>query len=747
MGKITPKSRSLLVYVKVLLIPVILLTVINANGEENKDEGLQINTDPLLRYIYITYSVPLEVPDEIYIVCSWSPTGKNEWKPAKVMPYISETSLKFIPKDEWKEWTFQGRIKERCAQGLKRTVVFNPYPDAQPGGKIEMDFRIEIQSLVGESISIQQAPIKIDNSDIIYLEDWSQVLQKDVLSTENIDDDERKWFLENNLETDVATFQNALVGKKWREDLPLPQLTYPMNFNGWYAIYVCTPAGYGVQLRLSGDERYDTLASPKPFQEVLWKWCRLDRQHLIIKQNHSYNGYVESRLDYVKLVPLSQEQVQTLENQFGTPDRIVIGYFEPYSWAFLEDIQGNLQHREPIVAYKEARVNVVDSQLGRFGMKMVYETRLTDQLFYNTIGDPIGGIIPHTSNVGKMQQFSNTLQAELQYAHELGLKLHANFGATNCYPGTPVENSISAQHPEWRRGSALRYELPEVRNYILNILREVLEIGADGISIDFCRYPEGIDKPETCNQFLRELKSLREEFSKKRNTYIPLLIRFPAKGVRLWEYFDYHTWIREELVDYLCPSNIQGRHANFDVTEYIEDVRGTNTKLLPVVDGLSWGLELPGLFLWRVKQLYSAGTDGVYIYQADARVCINNLPEDRRYIRLLSSSSAIQNWWAHYEKENENYSRRIYLQPSEDGDLEYHPWERCRVWIEGLNPQEVEIYLDGKIINKYICPPYILGGEDYSYDNLLAPGEHEVKITARTTSTILSQTFTILGAK
>ncbi|MGC8847219.1 MAG: hypothetical protein ACP5QY_15375, partial [Candidatus Hydrogenedens sp.] len=115
----------------------------------------------------------------------------------------------------------------------------------------------------------------------------------------------------------------------------------------------------------------------------------MDRQHIVLKQTHYYTGYTESRIDYIKLVPLSTEQVQMLESQFGTPDKIVAGYFEPYSWAFFEDIQESLQHREPISTYKEARVNIVDIQVGRFGMKVVYESRLTDQFLYNTIGDPI----------------------------------------------------------------------------------------------------------------------------------------------------------------------------------------------------------------------------------------------------------------------------------------------------------------------------------------------------------------------
>jgi len=728
-----------------LILPLLLTNTI-ANTDEKHPISLSTSIDPITRYIYITYSVPADAPQEIVVLCSWSPMGKNEWRPAKVTPFISETALRFVGEKEWQEWTSQGRIKELCAGGLKRTVVFNPYPEAQIDGKVSVDFRIDIHSLDGKVLSTQQGQILADNSDTIYIEDWAQVLQKDLVTTDNTNENERKWFFKTDLDPTSATYGNVLIGKKWRDDLPIPQLTYPPNLHGWYAIFVCTPKEYSIRLRLTGDERTDTLNSPKPFQEILWRWYPLDRQHLVLKQNHYYTGYTESRIDYIKLVPLSSEQVQMLESQFGNPDKIIAAYFEPYSWAFFEDIQESLQHREPISAYKEARVNIVDIQVGRFGMKVVYESRLTDQLLYNTIGDPIGGVVPHTSNVGKMQQMTNTLQTELQYANELGLTAHANFGATNCYPGTPLQSDFSKQHPDWMTGGLLRYDIPEVRQYILSLLKETLEIGADGISIDFCRYPGGIDKPETCNQFLRELKTLREEFAQKRNKSVPLLIRFPAKGVNHWEKFDYNTWIGEGLVDYLCPSNIQGRHIHFEIAPYIEAVHGSKCKLLPVVDGLSWGPEMPALFLWRVEQLYQAGTDGIYVYQADARVCTNNRPEDRRCMRLISSSEAVRKWWQRYNEQNQQFSKRIYIQPSEDGDYEYHPWERCRIWIEGIKPNEVEIYLDNKLINQYQQPPYIVGGEDYQFDNLLTKGEHTLLIRAKEDNQYLEQTFQIQGA-
>jgi len=717
--------------------------------------AMEVRIDPITRYVHLTYAVPREAPQEVIVRCTWSSPEKEEWKPARVYPLMSDTALRLSDDNQWHEWLEQGRVIERRAAGLKRTVVFNPYPEAQAegsrltggvNGKVDIEFRVEIQTLEGETLSTQQARVQTDNSDVIYIEDWSKVMQQEAVVSGG-GSGERKWSFRTGQDASAGvTFGNALYGK-YTDDIPLPQLTYPLNLRGYYAIFFRNVGRAGsMRLRLSGDEWYDQLSCRHPGAEVFWRWARLDHQHLVLKQPHTYTGYAFGHIDYLRLVPLTDEQVRQLENQFTPPpDKIVAGYFEPYSWAFVEDVQETLQHRQPLAAFAQARVRIVDIQIGRFGAKKVYETRVADQLLASTIGDPIGGVVPKTSNVGRMQQFTNTLTAELRYARELGMKAHANFGATNCYPGTPLQGDISREHPEWtRNGWALRWELPQVQEHILRLYREALELGAPGISVDFCRYPEGIDKPETCTAVLRKLKSLRQEFAHARGEPVPLLIRFPAKGVRLWQNFDYPTWIKEGLVDYLCPSNIQARHLHFDIAPYVKAVRGTAVKLLPVVDGLDWGPVMPGMFLWRVKQLYDAGVHGIYIYQADGRVL--NRPDDRRCVSLVVSRKGVDEWWKREAKERPSHSKGIYITPSHDGNRRYHKFERVRIWLEGVPLGAVEVYLDGKLINKFEGPPYLLGSEENDSDNLITPGEHLLRVRAKDGDGWLEQSFTIYGA-
>ncbi|MCC6443172.1 MAG: hypothetical protein IT210_06920 [Armatimonadetes bacterium] len=704
------------------------------------ENDMQARTDPVTRYLHIPYRVPADAPEEVRVRCSWSPSGREDWTPARVTPRVSETALRLAPRAEWERW-LQGTLTERRAAGLTRAVVFNPYPEAQIEGKVNIAFRIEILRADGTPIHTQIVPVQADNSDVLYIEDWTKVVQPGAVARGS-EAPASGWTWRTGLtDRKEGTFGNALFGSP--HDRPLPKLTYPLDLRGVYAVFVL---GDSIHMRLSGDERTDSLGMRRPYEEVFWRWKRMDRQHLILKQPHYYTGYTAAHLDYVRLVPLSEKTFRQLEGQYeGKKDKFVAGYFEPYSWAFYADFQESYQHRDPLAAFAETNLSLIDIQVGRMGMKMVYETRRADQLLHNTHGDPIGDDpSPETYNVGRMQQYSNTLETELRYAREMGMTAHANFGATACYVGTPLQGDITQKHPDWRTGDSLRYGLPEVREFILGLYREALEIGAPGISIDFCRYPDGADSADSVNIFLRQLRRLADEFAAERGERVPILIRFPARGVRLWRNFDYSTWAKEGLVDYLCPGNIQGRHHHFDIEPYRKAVRGTKVKLLPVVDGLEWGPEMPGLYLWRVEQLYRAGVPGIYIYQADGRIL--SWPPDRRTVRLLNSRAAVRRWWAEDARLRPQRSKGIYLTPSSYPDG-YNVWERLRVWLEGVPMGEVEMYLDGKLVSHYQGPPYVLGSEENESDEIIPPGEHALRIRARDGGGWLEQTFSIRGSR
>ena len=137
-------------------------------------------------------------------------------------------------------------------------MVFNPYPEAQHEGRVVVDFRLEIRSPQGATLASEQTRLQADNSDVVYLEDWSRVFQGAAISPP-AEPNQNRWLLASGEPAaGGASLGNYLAGDAG-PDVPLPPLSYPLDLKGWYAVFV--HGRHDIALRLTGDERIDGLSS------------------------------------------------------------------------------------------------------------------------------------------------------------------------------------------------------------------------------------------------------------------------------------------------------------------------------------------------------------------------------------------------------------------------------------------------------------------------------------------------------
>ena len=507
-----------------------------------------------------------------------------------------------------------------------------------------------------------------------------------------------------------------------KEDL-LEPLSYRHRLKGAYAIYVSVPVtgcsemaleltGDGFARRFSGWDGY----------EYFWKAARMDNTHLVLRQMWrtliNINDHARARLNYIKFVPLTDEQYQKLN---GLPaarrDKLLIGYFEPYSWAFRELVNNESDFMQPLLAYQNAHFDWVDSQVGRGGSTPLYASSIDEPLLGATQGDaPHGSSVrPVSLGTGRMVRIANPVRGVNRAGKALDLTISISFGAANNYRGGPLESAYSKAHPErFIDKYYLNYADSEARKYFLNYYREVLQMGAKNVSLDFCRYPHGVRKAADATEFLRELRKLADEFSTAQEP-VKILVRFPVpgnKGVLMNKgKFDAASWVKEGLVDILVPSDFGGMPF-FDIKNYVEMVKGTKVKLVPCIDALSSGRPFPGNVLLRADSLYSKGADGVYFYQADSHVVgsmTGRLDDDTETFRLLGSSAAVKQAVAAENAKSGDYSTNVYISyPS--------PYNSSRLlfWIEGCNPEKVDMYIENKLITSRTAPPWMLGEMGYA---------------------------------
>jgi len=725
---------------------IFLMAYTLAGQTVSEPSNLEISSqiDPVTRYVYLTYRVPEGTADEIDVICQIRWQGEKHWNPAPVWPYTSETAQKLMQDDLWKQGINQGKFTELNAAGLFRKLVWNPFRWDRGCGTV--DFKIELQSQ-GKVLAQNIETIRLQNEDVVILDDWSQIMQPDYIG-ESPEPNEAVWWYRTNIKGDRGPRNGTYLAVK-EKSVELPQLTYPLDLNGYYAIFVCSGE---IELRFSGDELTQYFGGVRFGTETFWCWKNLTREHLIVKQPYRtiypyYKGDDrKASLDYVRLVPLTPDTVARLEQTWKPlgDKKLVIGYNEPYTWAFYRNIQNNLQHAEPPMRFAQSHVDILDIQVGRPGSLMNFETRVGEQHLWAAMGDGTPGEKPLTPNVGRMQQYTNMLGSQVKYAKCFGITPFVNMGATTCYVGEPDEAQFSKDHPEWRYMNFLKYDEPKVRKYVLKHFEEGLQIGAEGMSIDWTRYPHAIWKKETVTGFFRELRALADEYSQKRGKPVKILTRFSVpdsfwhEGKDRTGLMDYAAWCRVGLVDYICPSYYNDRMLHFPLEDYLAAVQDTKTKLVPCVGFVE--LPMPGMWLKRVYDCYQQGVDGIYIYQMEGLACDD--PPNRRYVSAAHSAEWVHNWYNHEQDEQPHYSKRIYVKPASRNN-KYRDRERLRVWVEGVTREQVELYIDGKIINRYEREPYVLTSEYHKDDDTIKPGKHVLKVRARDGQGWLEQEFPV----
>jgi hypothetical protein len=99
----------------------------------------------------------------------------------------------------------------------------------------------------------------------------------------------------------------------------------------------------------------------------------------------------------------------------------------------------------------------------------------------------------------------DTLAAAIRYGHEIGLQIHAWMTINEDDHGWGLQSDFSKRHPEfrWRKRDGAKYRsqlsfaYPEVREYKLALLREILAYDIDGIFFDWIRTGDVRDNPQT----------------------------------------------------------------------------------------------------------------------------------------------------------------------------------------------------------------------------------------------------------
>jgi hypothetical protein len=675
---------------------------------------VRVEFEPFSANGRILYKVPETMPDPVVVKCQYMLAG-GAWDTARVNKYRSETAVTMIAEAESPLLATEqsdGQVLENLAAGRERTLIWSTALQVPAGvitkGQVKIELFAEKDSTT--TLASGVADFAADFTRVVLLNTFATnpAIYPPIVAKDKRDNP--GWFQTTN---GLEAFE--------QEDVIEP-LAWRPGLSGYYAIYLQVPQmGYGeIELRLTNDD-YSQRFSALDGYEYFWKIAKLDDTHLVIQQPYrtlfTVGDALIARLRYVKLVRVEPaDYARYAQDRTEKHDRLVAGYFEPYSWAFREYVANNTKFFEALAAYKEAGVDLVDAQAGRGGARPMFPTNIEEPLLGQTVGDGAPGSrsAPTSLGTGRMVRLADITHAVTLAGKAFSIATGVNFGAANNYHGGPLEGEFSRQHPECFLDTYyLNYGVPQARDALMNLYRSVLQKGAEMVSVDFCRYPHCVRVPEDAHIFLRELRALADEFSTPARR-VKTLVRFPVPGTKGTAVgnsrFRPEVWVQERLVDYLVPSDFGGM-PYYDVTPYVALVRGTETKCLPCLDGGTGGPPFPGEVLRQANEFYEQGADGIYIYQSDAHIVgsmTSALQVHHAVLRTLGNTRLVQAWLAREEAEREKYSTDVYLHfPA--------PYQSYRAlfWVEGMRPSQVDMYVNDQLANTATAVPYMLGKQGY----------------------------------
>jgi hypothetical protein len=258
------------------------------------------------------------------------------------------------------------------------------------------------------------------------------------------------------------------------------------------------------------------------------------------------------------------------------------------------------------------------------------------------------GLIPH--------------KVAMAYAHAIGIEFYAmiRIGIGTFVPPMDVIGGIYAERPELRclarDGTPLpkiSYAYPEVRELMLDIIREVADDELDGINLCFmrgvpligCEEPVvqalkeqyGVDLSDVSDDderlarvrssfvtdFMRQVRIIADEVGERRGR--PLIVSVMANGTLdggLLKSCDIRTWVEEKLVDEMVAVAV--------LTQYLH-ANGVRHIIYVGPDG-------PAAYMSALLTCAEAGSDGVMVWDMNG---VQELSDHWALLRQLGHTDRV----------------------------------------------------------------------------------------------------------
>jgi len=555
----------------------------------------------------------------------------------------------------------------------------------------------------------------------IYLADLSLCLPQSALSRKP---QRNHWRL---LEYETSEFKGMMIVAG--HNTAAPEVTYPLNRSGWHAIYFGLHSKYygsygesRLQARLQSDSTFSLLAPfrtgehfpmfrekmvqahpSRGIDEFFWKLADLTGENIVLSQHCTQvvpenpssvgNPCNQVWLAYIKLEPLSEEQVEIVKSERNHKStRRLFAHNDAWDYTAYFRPTTEAEIRRELEPYRDTDFS-----------RIYWEAAMGDHVFYPSKISPLMASDDWIKDPNRVmdrlwvESYSifrkkgiDPFRVALNYAHEIGLEFHAAY-RTAGFKFPPPEDDWNTggfyeQHPEWRgidrQGRVtprLSYAYPEVRQFVISLLKEIAEYPVDGICLLFNRRPPLVEfeppvvegfrakyrkdprqledkdvtwlsyRTEFLTQFMREVREAMNEVVQKRTRRGRLEVSavvMSSEQENLYYAMDLETWIKERLVDTIIPYTSVERLDSMPVSWvdpskaefFIRITKGTGCKLAL---NLMPRWTTPEEYRRRAHALYEAGIEHFFFWDTWTQ---NNFGPSWDVMRRLGHRKELEDW-------------------------------------------------------------------------------------------------------
>lgn len=225
------------------------------------------------------------------------------------------------------------------------------------------------------------------------------------------------------------------------------------------------------------------------------------------------------------------------------------------------------------------------------------------------------------------------LEVMIDQAHSRGMKFFCKLRLTDWHMLRSVEESgFIARHPEFQNPDnqirkTLDFSHSEVHDYHSALILELVRtFDIDGITLNFTRglayFPKAVkvDRKAILTEFVRKIRTLLQHHNEEKGTKVQLnVIVWPHLKLCASYGLNIPAWIKEGLIDQICPGNTSVTDPNMDHEAWSSLCHRFKCGYYPMLQPSLWREDRLALvesdhLRALAKSMYDGGADGISVF-------------------------------------------------------------------------------------------------------------------------------------